>query len=761
MGRVNYVGRVGALAVALGIGVAIGAAPAWAQPGESAPSDSGSKPSHSAPKGESSRGPAKRDGAAGRHRDDGADAPKARKHNSRPGTQAAGQPDATADDSDGSRRGVPDQPAATPESPAPRTVMRALSAPVSASLSGHAPAAPAESPLLWTVLASARREFDRQRTDLGRPSAMVHSAALLTAGAPGPAAVAAVTADSIPGRAAGPVIAGPAGTRYQVTYDVDPDTHLPTKTRVSILDASGAVLKTTNDIAGVPNEQARAVVRPDGSLILTTYNSAMNITTISAVDGQGTVRRVGLVFGQPSQPLSVASNGTVYLQTRQFSQSGDRLVRISTANTARVYQLGTSYGEPVVAPDGTAYLTGRSWLGSSSLLAVGPAGSARRVYLPSGAVLPNEAVIGQDGRAYFTVAARQWFGGTVTRAYVFTGTSSTMRTVAGAPQGEKVVTGDGVYQATYDAATGKTYVAKITAGALDTSDAIDGMVVTNIRVTPDGTVYAPVRNAGADSVAVVGVDGHVGSVAIPGALVLVSPAVPGTGATANPGSDNHGYVAYTSGGQTYLAVLAPNGTIARTVALPAGAVVRNPVSYAPDGTAYQVVGYLDGNGRVTSQSVLALSDDTMTPTRPGGQLLPNYPDIQFGPGGTGFLVTQESGPGVPTYHFLGFDQSGATVVSLDVSGYLQSNDVDYVYHQQPLVFAPDGTGYVTVTGPNGGVWALTASGATKVLDLAYSQTSTASAVVIAPDGTGYVTVSELVGGQYVTTAKVVPAPTVT
>ena len=206
-------------------------------------------------------------------------------------------------------------------------------------------------------------------------------------------------------------------------------------------------------------------------------------------------------------------------------------------------------------------------------------------------------------------------------------------------------------------------------------------------------------------------------------------------------------------------MLGADGSIVRTVALPEGGVVTDPVSYGPDGAPYQVIRYLDSEGRVTSEAVLALIGDTLTETLPGSPLRPNYPAIQFGSDGTGFLVTVEAGQAIPDYHVLGFDQSGDTVVSLDASGWLVPNQLDYVYHQVPLVFGADGTGYLTLSGADAGVWALTSSGASKVLDLELGLGAVVHPVSFAADGTPLVTVSELVGDQYVTTVTTFAPPT--
>ena len=569
----------------------------------------------------------------------------------------------------------------------------------------------------------------------------------------------AETSANTPGKAAGPVVVSGTGTIYQVTYDVDPTTKLPTRTRVSVLDEDGQVLRSTDSLNGVPVEQAAAVARSDGSLVLTTYNSSTNTTTISIVDGQAAVTRVGTVIGQPSAPLTVAANGATYLQTRQFTTTGDRLVRISATDRLRVFGVGTAGGALVVAPDGSGYLTSvSSFFGARSLLAVGPDGYSRRVALPSGTSTPSDAVIGADGRAYYT-AAREFLGDTETLVYTFTGTSSTRRVITGAPARAEVVTGEGVYQATYDADTGTTYISKITADSIETSDAIEGFVLNGISVTPEGTVYVAVRDLGTqtDRVAVVSGGGAVTMVDIPGSIVGLTPSVPGGDTGAVGGED--GYVAYTSDGRTFLAVLGADGSVVRTVALPEGGVVTDPVNYGPDGTPYQVIRYLDAEGRVTSEAVLALDGDALTTTLPGSPLRPNFPAVQFGPDGTGFLVTVEAGQAIPDYHVLGFDQNGDTVVSLDASGWLVPHQLDYVYHQVPLVFGPDRTGYLTLSGADAGVWALTSSGASKVLDLDLGLGAVVHPVSFAADGTPLVTVSELVGDQYVTTVTTFATPT--
>ncbi|KWX67040.1 cadherin-like domain-containing protein [Mycobacterium sp. NAZ190054] len=570
----------------------------------------------------------------------------------------------------------------------------------------------------------------------------------------------AETSASTLGRAAGPVLVSANGTIYQVTYDVD-STNRPIRTRVSILDEDGQVLKTTEVIAGYPVEQALPVVRPDGSLLVTTYKESSNTSTISVVDGLGEVTTVATVIGQPSAPMEVTSNGAVFFTTRQFaSGSGDRLIRVSPTGSVSVYSLGVAADTPSVAPDGSVYIVSSSF-GFASVLAVGPQGTWTRVGLPLGATNTNDVVIGQDGRGYLTVE-RNVFGTITTRVYTFTGTSSTVREIPGSADGAKVVTADGVYQYTYDDATGQSYISRITADTIETSDPLDGRVINPITVTPDGTVYVSVRNSvtQTDSVAIISSSGEVTTVEIPGTIFPVMPSVNPTvgGYDANPNIGDNGYVAYSSNGASFLAVLNPDGTIARTVGLPAGTVVSTPVDFGPDGAAYQVVETRDAQGRVTSRAVLALSTDTVTPALPGNPLQPNFPAIQFGPDGSGVLVTVESGQSPFEYHFLRFDQTGATIATADLSGFLQATDVDYVYWQEGVVFGPDGTPYVTLTGADQGVWALTSTGPVKVLELDLAQGELVEPVTFGPDGTPYVTVSERVDGSYVTTVRTFTAP---
>ena len=538
MGWENHVGRVGALAVALGIGYAVAVMPgvAWAKPDDATsadtPSATTSASDSTGAQHDSETSPAEIQGSRGDKRTTGKAATRHRQTRSyaadseisdRPSedhpqshvrlrTDDEAQPNKTSEYAD-------DTPAAVdePSAPASQTERTSLFSRLPLSHSSNAPAAPVESPVLWTVLAYARRHAGEQKIEPGvtAPRSSTVDSAKPASAVPS----AGATTASTPGSPEGPVIISAAGTIYQVASDLG-------VTRVSILDSDGQVVNTSADIAGNPTVQARAVTRPDGTLVVLTTNSAGTRSIVSAVDSQGNVTQIGSVVGQPLQPLTVAANGAVFAQTyvpNIFTVTRPaRLVRISATDTVRTF----NPGQLTVAPDGSAYVVSRPLPGIASLVAVGPDGLSKTTPLPSSAA-SSTAVIGGDGNGYLAVGTRQLFGGKNTRLYTLDGTSSTVRTIPGLP-GRTVAVAEGVHQVTYtfdsfndDFTTATTYISKVTAGTIQTSDAIDGRLANEIQVTSDGTVYAALLDY--TSVAVVHGDGDVSTVTIPGQIVLTTP----------------------------------------------------------------------------------------------------------------------------------------------------------------------------------------------------------------------------------------------
>lgn len=768
MAAAKNIGRVGALAVALGIGSAIAAWPAVAgaapdtggSAGASATADSTSQ----APGRSSHKRAPKRVAAAsksdsdtgistperpGRASDDTAEqAPDTvRVHRPKASSPVAAgveeAPEVTSDRDDATPlrsprrapfRSLPesaDPPAvADVTGPAPvATVLRSLFTPHAPAQRPNEPDAPAAAPLLWTMLGNVRRQLSEGRdlTPAGPQTSTSHTAAADAAPV------------SIPGRPYGPVVVGADGTLYQVTSD-------DTGTRVSILDSDGNVVTTTGYLPGgtASTRVDSIAARPDGTLLVSTVNGGLkNRSTIVAIDDQGGITTVARLTGGAGG-LTVGADGSVYTRTSitvPFIPYGTyeyRFVRISPDDTVRSLPPRTSL---TLAEDGTAYLLS-SGFGSSTLRSFDTAGKSKTIFVPNSASALGEPVLGPDGTLYLTADVRL-FGSKTTRLYTVNGTSSSVRTLAGLA-GVTVVTDDGVYLETHtypgakdNGVDGTTYISKLTRTDIDTLAPIDGRIsaLTGFQVTPAGAVYVPLVDPAADTTAVAVFDaaGNRTTIVLPG----TTPADPGfvQAIGEGPHADEFGYVRYSADGTDHVAVLAADGTVARTVDLPQGATVDGPVFFGPDGTPYAMVRYPAGTlpPNTLATQVLSLANDALTPSVPNGGT-PNFVDVQFAPDGTGYLLTRANSANFSGVRITGFDALGATGASLTLA------DPILVDSTKVLVFAPDGTGYVVDYGQSGGaVYALSTSGVTKVLDIPYTPGTYVYGVVVGADGTPYLT----------------------
>lgn len=660
---------------------------------------------------------------------------------------------------------TPKEPAAQAKNDPPParelpTLVKALFAPRATSRHTDTPEPPSASPLAWTMLAAARRQ-------LGEPREAV--AATHTGSSE---VTPNVSSSSTPGLATQPVVVGADGTIYQVTVDANATTGmLAGGTRVSIVGPDGEVLKTRT-LFGAPSEGSNAVARDDGSLLVTTYSRLLNRTFVSVINPHGLVRPVGSAGGNVQEPISVAADGTAYVQTlvNPSLGLGYKLIRISAQNTTRVYSATVSSFPPVVAPDGSAYLISQNLLTDNVvLMAIGPGGALRRTAPRSDLQVVGQPVIGSDGRAYWAVTYDITDDGAtrdrVTDVYTFTGNRSTLRHIDGDVSNYNLIpAGDGVYVPVYDRTAGTTVIARISAGAIDLSEPVSGYLVNTIDVTPDGTVYGSVYDYVAKiyKVAVYRTDGSVTETAIAGDIVAPDYPRPPTERFPTPDPDNNGYVAYTADGHAYLAVVSADGTIVRTIALPDGTRATRPVSFGPGGDAYQIVETPGSDDHAVS--VVSASTGAVIATLPGS-LVSGHDSLQFGPDGTGYLVTVERSATTPSsvYHIVSFDSTGTVITTLDVTGFLDRNRVDYRgqgYFDEPLTFGPDGTAYASVSvfsaDEDGGVYALTPTGATRILAVNDPKTSLMP-VIVDSTGTPYVTVTRQDGDSYVTT--VVPLTT--
>ncbi|KMO68568.1 hypothetical protein MCHLDSM_06099 [Mycolicibacterium chlorophenolicum] len=567
------------------------------------------------------------------------------------------------------------------------------------------------------MLAYARRHTENQDTNrVGIRQSSKQTTGLFTAE---PAATIAVSVDGSP---AGPVAIAGDGIAYQVTTRSSSSSDV---TRVSVLTPDGQLLATSRAIAGLPEPDCQAVGRPDGSLVLVTLNDKETLSTISIINGNGSVVRTTTVLGRAESMTSSAS-GAVFVDTSwtiPFFPTGYgdlATLYVSPQNTVRTFApSGVTAG-----PDGTAYLVS-SRTGIPTQM-IRPSGRVQRIVVPFGSNAGTAPVFAGDGTAYWTVGTPTLFGGEKTRLYTLDDTLKVTRTVTGFParavvtaQGVVVVTQTGYQQTAYQ---GTTYYSWIADNTVVASQAIDG--ASNSQVTPGGTVYAVLDTPAQQVTSVLVMDsGRTrGTVTLPGTLASNGPLdVDGSG----PRVGEQGYVTYESAGRRYLAVLDPDGTVARTVLLPDDASYTSPVFFGPDGAPYVFLAFGYAQGEVASQQVLAVASDTYTPMV-SGPVKYDDPRIQFSPDGTGYLLGSDNQSGF--MNVIGFDAPGTTPVALTDTP---------IFAGRILVFAPDGTAYTFLAGIDGvSLYALSPAGATEVLPLTYFPLVP---VVVAPDGTLYLT----------------------
>lgn len=749
MGMEHHIGREGALAVALGIGSAVvglaGAAQAETDgPTTSAgtaqrvdaPAKGGGKVADRPWRGRVHKGTAESGAAGGtsakKQRSGKRNAPAADDRNPKRVRSIDVDRDDAPISPTSTVKPAGGEPAVAAEHsiasvPKVATVLRTLFTPKPTPKPAENPRDSAASTLLWTMMASARRE-------VGEPSIRSHSGATSSSVVPPVAAQAAAGVSELPGRTFQPPVVTADGSVYQITSE--PKGSREATTHVFVLDDDAQVV-TSADIDGYPSFGA---ARPDGTLIVVTSNQRGSRSTVSSVDSLGTVKTVARIKGAPNSTIRVGADGALYISTEvpTFGVMGAtrnyRLVRISPNNTAQALPYDTAVE---LRPDGSAYLVSEQG-GFSTLRVYSATGAKRTIALPYDSH-PSAPIVGADGTVYVIAGVEGLFSGKTTRLYTVTETSNTVRTLNGLP-GRTVITPDGLYLETFtypgssDDGTGTTLISKITATTVDTSDVITGRIVNSaMQVAADGTAFAPLRVPSSTTapVAIVAPDGTVTTVTVPGTVTPVW--IDQGGQTTPPAADNVGYVNYTAGGTEHVAVLNTDGTIARTIDLPAGAT-GNTVFFGPDGSPYQLLRYPGAEVSATGWQVLALGTDTLTTAVPGSV---GY--IEFGPDGTGYLRVEDNA----AQRILGFDSAGNTVIPLS-----EFNKLTVFYTQllerRLLTFAPDGTAYVinNDVDPTASVYALTPSGAQKVLEApGRSSVSQSFLSAFEANGTGYVSLT--------------------
>ena len=484
--------------------------------------------------------------------------------------------------------------------------------------------------------------------------------------------------------------------------------------------------------------------------------------------------------------MYLAPNGTAYAQVIDFNVSGDgsgstsstSIVRVSTANTVQTYAVTNPAGLPLaVAPDGSAYEVETDGNQSYSVLAIGPDGSSATSGPFNPALVAGFAAHGSDGTTYITLATPSSDPNSIgtTKVLVFDGTNSTVVVVPGQAAAQPIAGPNGsVYQVTEDRdpsnpALGDTFITKITpAGSTTTSPAITGAAFGSPRVASDGTAYVVVQSGdGTESVAIWNGSGTVTLAPING---TAAPLLSYDGSPITIGPDGKAYVAYTdSSGAYHVAIVAPNGgTTVKDI--PTGGTINQEVVFAPNGTGYQLVQESTDNG--PQIQVVNLSTGQSTAALQGELPSNQIDDVFFGPDGQGYVFSNSvDDSNNPLVSVQAFNPDGTTVATVSGSGRVvpdyrsAPNPVGYTLN--PVVFAPDGTAYVTISTNSGQldpsnpghaeIWAFTPSGATKVLDV---DTALVEAVTIAPDGTVYASVGQVENGTYETTVQVITPPNV-
>jgi DNA-binding beta-propeller fold protein YncE len=574
------------------------------------------------------------------------------------------------------------------------------------------------------------------------------------------------TSASTPGAPVGNVIIGAFGTRYQVMADVDPQTLEPNgSTRVSILDKDGRVITTSQDIAGIPTS-ALPVKRPDGSLLVATYDEATNTTTITAVSTSGVATTAGSLTGSATSQILIASNGAAFLMTDvDGTGSAYRLLRVSTANVSQTYTIdGSPSGlAPKLAPNGSAYVAYQDGDGLVSVLAVDANGSSTTTPVGIGVSSPGPVTISSDSKAYVAVSMLNDQGtATVTKMLTFTGTESTVREIPGLRLGVAIANARGsVFQTTVDPVTNRTYASTLTATTLKTSSAIAGLGEGQPVVAADGTTYVIVNTGQGYGLGIANARGQTRVVPINGQIAQAIDNVGGLALTV--GYDRKAYVAYVDSNNRYhvAIITASGGTTIKD--MPLGTTTKHRVYFTIRGVAAHMVQTTDPNTGAISTSAIILSSGARTEQIPG-ELVAGTIDLK----GNGYIVTSaENAAGDLEVTVLAFTSAAKTIAKITAPGgiVVAVDNLAGPFGATPVVLAPDGTAYVTLSAgldnssSGAEVWAIKSTGKTKVLDV---DTSLVSAVTVQRDGTAYVTVSEIDEntGQYVSTVRVISSPVV-
>lgn len=512
---------------------------------------------------------------------------------------------------------------------------------------------------------------------------------------------------------AGPVVAGD-GTVYRVATSRDAEG--TATVAVAVISPTGETT-VSDPVPGIP--VGAMVIGPDGRVYQTvSYYDAVDgaATGIIVIEPTGESSFTGYQAGESAGPVVTGADGTAYLSQYQAEEDGTyaTTVLVITNDGATVFTLDGLPGSvatgqisgPVVAPDGTPYLTVTDWVTDPAALAPNAYTTTVGILSPTGLTIRSiegaaggSVVFGSDGTVYQTIVEFVADGGTsmsaltTIAALTDVGLVGLPNSVAGLAVGSAAVAADGILYQTIvnpDPVDGEhtTTVAMISsAGITQVSDNIAGLPfdpsgdAIPVVVGSDGTAYQvtqildPNTLTYRTTLAVISPLGGTTIIEIEGDVV--GPVMTGPSDTA--------FLTTYDAGTTWVTVISPTEATTHPVdGSPSGSVVLGP-----DGTAYQTVGRVDPYTNEATTTVAVILPSGVT-----------YFSTEGVPGGP--VVVTSDGTAYQTIGHSNVDGEATSVAVLTPAGI---TTVIQPVHGNPvgsLVSGPDGGLYQSVGDPDAG-----------------------------------------------------------
>lgn len=452
----------------------------------------------------------------------------------------------------------------------------------------------------------------------------------------------------------GPVVG--AEVVYQTTVGVDPATGLP-RTTVAVIGKYGVttLVHAQGEPVGAP------VLGPDGVAYQTVSyydeNADIDRSGVLAVKSDGTSIFTGLSDGAPVGNVVFSGDRAYQVVYSTGNEPNSYITKVLeiTADGLNTYTVDgypgsfvlRQLGGPVVAPDGTVYLTTTSLDEEKSITTVALWGASGFASHNVAGFASGPVSIAPDGTVYQIVGSietdsenSEFTAVTVLAVVTETGISVLPDTVAGLPLDSPVIAGGTGHHLVYDAGSGD---------AAGTSTLVS-LTKTGLSVVAGGIPGTPVTSGGAPIRPVAGPDGstYFTLVASPGTFtdfdgpVTIVVAVTGGGEVRGIISEGEpiGVVALGAGGELFQTTyVSATNTTAVTVITASGdtrhefagypgdpGAVSVQVVTGSDDTAYQLVTHRDaGTGEYTTTVAVITADGVVAETpffgKPSGPLV--------------------------------------------------------------------------------------------------------------------------------------------